>query len=82
MTKSKRVHKPDHRRGSAEPRPSRSLQVPLRRWMLELAQCKLEYLLGIEASKFREVQRIEDELKTRNEEIQRRIKYALDNIRQ
>jgi hypothetical protein len=39
-----------------------------------------EYLLGIEPSKFGEVQRIEDELKTRNEEIQRRIKYALDNI--
>jgi hypothetical protein len=39
-----------------------------------------EYLLGIEVSKFEELQRIEDELKTGNEEIQRRIKYALDNL--
>jgi hypothetical protein len=39
-----------------------------------------EYLLCIEASIFGEVQRKEDELKTGNEEIQRRIKYALDSL--
>jgi hypothetical protein len=39
-----------------------------------------EHLLRIGPSEFEEVRRVEDELKTRSEEVQKRIKYALENM--